>query len=167
MVTRVITVDVANTQTALAVDPRRLRDAVRMILQDAGIVQAQISVAVVDDRTISQLHQNYLHDSDPTDVLSFVLESAEGFLEGEVIVSAETAAAMAPRFGWPAADELLLYVIHGTLHLIGYDDTAAEQAAQMRAREQTYLARFGLEGRYEAQTDKGTKGVLAGGRKTS
>ena len=63
-------------------------------------------------------------------MLSFVLESSNGCLEGEVIVSADRAAAVAPKYGWSAADELLLYVIHGTLHLVGYDDvTPAKRAA--------------------------------------
>ena len=73
-------------------------------------------------------------------MLSFVLERGEGFLDGEVVVSAETALRTAPRFGWSAAEELLLYVIHGTLHLAGYDDATPEQQAAMRGRETEYLA---------------------------
>ena len=158
-----ITVDVTNAQTSLPVQSRPLQRAVRMVLKDASIARAKISVAVVDDRTIAQLHEKYLQDSDPTDVLSFVLEASAGYLEGEVIVSAEMAAAMAPRFGWSAADELLLYVIHGTLHLVGHDDSTPRQAVEMRARQQAYLARFGLGRKGEghkgtrAQRHKGTK----------
>ena len=58
----------------------------------------------------------------PTDVLSFVLDDDDGHLEGEVIISADTAAAAAAEVGWPAAAEQLLYVIHGMLHLVGYRD---------------------------------------------
>ena len=50
-----------------------------------------------------------------------MLDDSDG-LEGEVIVGAETALRTAPRYGWPPHDELLLYVVHGTLHLVGHDD---------------------------------------------
>lgn len=149
-----IDVAIADEQSLVRPDHRRLEDAVRMILQDESISNAQISVAVVDDRTIGRLHRKYLAVDDPTDVLSFVLERKREFLEGEVIVSAETACAAAPRFGWPAEDELLLYVIHGVLHLTGYDDGTPEEQTEIRAREEACLARFGLRGRYrELESD--------------
>jgi probable rRNA maturation factor len=70
-------------------------------------------------------------------------------LEGEIIVSAETAATAAQRFGWSSDDELLLYVVHGTLHLVGYDDTNPPARSEMRSKEQLYLAEFGLDPRYD------------------
>ena len=78
-------------------------------------------------------------------VLSFVLERTDSHLEGEVIVSAETAVRAALQYSWTAADALLLYVTHGLLHLGGYDDQAPSDRALMRARERHYLAQFGLE----------------------
>ncbi len=86
-----LSITVTNTQSQLPVDKKRLREAVRMILQDESIYRAKIGVAVVDDATIAQLHQRYLGDPDPTDVLSFVLEQSPKYLEGEIVVSAETA----------------------------------------------------------------------------
>jgi probable rRNA maturation factor len=137
----VIAVDIANQQDTLPVDRRQIRGAVRRILKEHAVTRATISVAVVDDATIARLHEQFLHDDSPTDVLSFVFESGDGYLEGEVIVSAETAAAAAPRFGSSAANELLLYVIHGTLHLVGHDDRTASQRAEMRRQEHAFLAR--------------------------
>ena len=55
--------------------------------------------------------------------------------------------------GWSLADELLLYVIHGTLHLVGCDDGTDEQRAEMRQRERACLAQFGIEGRYDEDLD--------------
>ncbi len=92
-------------------------------------------MAAVDDRTIHQLNRRYLDHDYPTDVLSFVLEEGPGTVEGEIIVSGDTAAASAPGYGWPAQDELLLYVIHGMLHLVGYDDKSPADAARMRQAE--------------------------------
>jgi probable rRNA maturation factor len=78
-------------------------------------------------------------------VLSFLLEQGPEGLEGEVIASAETAARESPRYKWPAEDELLLYLIHGTLHLVGYNDATPKERAVMRAREREVLRRFGVK----------------------
>jgi len=113
--------------------------------------RAQVSLAVVDDPTIAGLHERYLGQQGPTDVLSFLLDEADGCLEGEVVVSAQTAVAQAGRFGWSAADELLLYVVHGALHLLGYDDATCPQRRAMRRRERRFVARLGLAGRYRRE----------------
>ena len=144
MLAPLLSITVTNAQSQLPVDKRRLRRAVRMILEDESIERAKIGVAVVDDRTIAELHQRYLDDPDPTDVLSFLLERSPKYLEGEIVVSADTAAASAPTYNWTAAEELLLYVIHGALHLVGYDDSTPKKRPKMREKEGEYLARFGL-----------------------
>jgi len=136
-----ITIHIANRQKSVLVDRNRIRQAIRNILADAGIQNAQISVAVVDDSTIAVLHEEFLNDPAPTDVLSFVLEQSPQYLEGEVVVSADTATSSAPKFDCTAKEELLLYVIHGTLHLVGYNDTTPKQRKQMREKEREYLTR--------------------------
>jgi probable rRNA maturation factor len=130
---------IANQQRTLPVERGRIRRTLRRILEDHGIEQAEISVAVVDDPAIARLHGEFLQDGTPTDVLSFLLASAQGMIEGEVIVSADTAAATAPRFGLTPADELLLYIIHGTLHLVGYDDTTPKARSAMHRKQRAYL----------------------------
>ena len=137
-----ISVEVTNNQTRIPVDDKQLCEAVRIILSEKAIADAQISVAVVDDATIAELHQRFLGKDEPTDVLSFVLERDENSLEGEVVVSAETAEITAKWYDWPTEHELLLYVIHGTLHMVGYDDGTPEQRAGMRKAELAYLARL-------------------------
>lgn len=140
-----IRIDIANRQKLLPLDRRLLRRAVRMALAEAGIADAEISLAVVDDAAMRELHHRYLGDDSPTDVLSFVLDRRENRLEGEVIVSAETARASAPRYGHSPTEELLLYVVHGTLHLIGCrDDTRAARAAM--ARRQRKIVKEALGG---------------------
>ncbi len=130
-----IRIDIANRQNLLPLDRRVLRRAVRTALAEAGISDAEISLAVVDDAAIRQLHLRYLGEDSPTDVLSFVLDRQGNRLEGEVIASAETASSSAPRYGHSPAEELLLYVVHGTLHLVGYrDDTRAARAAMARCQ---------------------------------
>jgi probable rRNA maturation factor len=135
-----ISIQIANRQKRLTIDRTRLRRAVKAVIQDAGITTAQISVAIVDDPTIAQLHEEFLNDPDPTDVLSFLLESSPDSLEGEVVVSADTAARLAPKFKSTAEEELLRYIIHGALHLAGYDDATPKLRKQMRTKEDEYLS---------------------------
>jgi probable rRNA maturation factor len=135
----VLRINITNEQSALRIDRRRIRAAVRAILDDHGFTSAIIGIAIVDDEAISRLHGQYLQNPDPTDVLSFLLESADAYLEGEVAVSAETALATARRLGAQADEELLRYVIHGMLHLVGYDDRAPKERAAIRRQERFYL----------------------------
>jgi probable rRNA maturation factor len=137
---RSIRVEIANRQKTLAVDRAMLRRAVRAVLLHEGPADAQISLAIVDDPTIQELHLRYLGEDEPTDVMSFVLECDEQRLEGEVIVSADTARIAAKQYGSSPLDELLLYVVHGVLHLAGYRDDSRRGRATMRARERKYLA---------------------------
>lgn len=152
---------IANEQTLHAVNEDRLRCAVRAILADESGRSAKVSVAIVDDATIHRLNREFLQHDCPTDVLSFVLDETETTLEGEVIASAGTAAESAACYGWTTDDELLLYVIHGTLHLVGYDDQQPQALAEMRARERHYLARFGLNPRYDALEEQTAAGPMA------
>ena len=138
-----ITIEIANLQCHLPLDRRLVRKAVRRVLRAAGVRKGRISVAVVDDGQIARLNWQYLHHRGPADVLSFVLDRSDG-LEGEVVVGAQTARRSAPRFGWSAHDELLLYVIHGTLHLVGYDDTSPTLRAKMQEQEALVLRQLGI-----------------------
>ncbi len=135
----------ANQQSAHAVDEGRILDAAQRVLVDSKFASASISLAVVDDPTIQALNQQFLHHDWPTDVLSFVLDVSESHLDGEVVLSADMAAAAASEAGWLPADEQLLYVIHGMLHLVGLDDQSEADAARMRAAERYYLRECGVE----------------------
>lgn len=134
----------ANRQSLLAVDRDRLKGVVREILADAGITAGRISLAIVDDATIHALNRQFLEHDYPTDVLSFTYDATPGHLNGEVVASAETAIRVAGELAWNPADELLLYIVHGTLHLVGLDDTTPDAAAEMRRREREVLARWGV-----------------------
>ena len=101
----------------------------------------KVTVALVDDDTIAELHERFLNKPGPTDVLSFP--------HGEIVVSGDTARREAERRGIRPLHELLLYVVHGALHLLGYKDGTQQEREQMRAREREVLSRFGLDPRYE------------------
>ena len=135
---------IANEQNCLALDEARIRTAVDTVLEAAGVIDAEISLAFVDNQRIHELNKKFLQHDFPTDVISFVLERDENGLEGEVVVSAEMALVIAPRWNWPPEHELLLYVVHGVLHLVGYDDTTDAAAVEMRRAERATLAHLGI-----------------------
>lgn len=138
-----IQVEVANEQEQHRVDADQLIQAVRVVLAGEAVERAEVSVAVVDDPTIHTLNRKYLQHDYATDVLSFLLSGADEPLEGEVIASADTANRESTQYGWSWMDELSLYIIHGTLHLIGYDDSTDAAREQMRAKEKEYLNKLG------------------------
>ena len=144
-----IEIDIHNDQDTIVFDDDRMRQAIQNVYADREIHQGEVSLAVIGDEQMQQLNARYLNHDWPTDVLSFVHDVTDDRLDGEVIVSADTADREAQRFGWQPADELLLYVIHGALHLIGHDDHNDDDLADMRAAERRHLLFFGLTPRYD------------------
>jgi probable rRNA maturation factor len=140
---RSLRVLVAN-ETAAAIDAERLEAAVRLAFADSDYTWVEVSVAVVDDEMIHELNRQFLDHDYPTDVLSFALEDDPPRVEGEIVVSLDTANRCASEAGWSVDDELLLYVAHGALHLAGYGDKTPEDAAEMRAAEAALLAKLGV-----------------------
>jgi probable rRNA maturation factor len=140
-----LVVEVCSAQGVLEIDADRLSGLARRVLRGEGITRASISLALADDATLHRLNREHLHHDWPTDVISFVLSDPdESELTGEVVVSAEMAVATAAQVAADPWAELALYVVHGLLHLCGYDDTTADAASAMRAAEDRALKREGL-----------------------
>lgn len=137
-------IEIANLQQTLKIDTVRLRKAIELIAAEAGYRKGEVSIAVVTDDEIHRLNREHLEHDYATDVLSFVFEREEPHLEGEIIVSADMAASTAAELQWPAEDELLLYVVHGMLHLVGYDDKQPAARQRMREAERHVMLQFGL-----------------------
>ncbi len=149
-------IEIADEQS-LPFDGTRLVSTVTQILSDHNLKQSEISIAVVDDPAIRVINKQYLNHDYETDVISFVLDFDESTarLTGQLVVSTDTASDMASQIGATMEDELLLYVIHGMLHLVGFDDKDSESAIEMREREQHYLALNGVEHRWHATIPDG------------
>jgi probable rRNA maturation factor len=127
-------------------DAEPLRDAVCAALRLHHVTACQLSLVVVDDARIAALNTKYLGRADPTDCLAFDLRdvSLTDAVEGEIVVSWETARREAAARELNLQAELTLYVIHGLLHLLGYDDRDAQQAARMHRTEDRILTSLGL-----------------------
>ncbi|MCA9055647.1 MAG: rRNA maturation RNase YbeY [Planctomycetaceae bacterium] len=152
-----VRVSIADEQSSLVIDRARTRDVVRKTLRSEGITDATISVAFVDDPTMHDLNRQHLQHDYPTDVLSFLLAGGPEFndqpspsgLDGEIIVSTDTAIRQAAEYKWSPQDELTLYLVHGLLHLCGLDDHTPADRRLMRARERDVLQFWDLTPHYE------------------
>jgi probable rRNA maturation factor len=121
-----------------------LKAAAKAVLEGEGVRAAKVVLAFVDNAHIHRLNKQFLNHDEPTDVITFPYTDAKAKkLEGEVVIGYEIAAEYAADRGHPTDRELLLYVIHGCLHLCGYDDTTAKAEKQMRAKEREYLTKLG------------------------
>ena len=135
-------IEVTNRQRRLTFD----RDVLVRILQGVlgeAVERAELSVAVVEDEEIKGLNRTFLGRDRTTDVIAFPYSQAEDCVEGEVVVNADEALRQAEERSHGPEDELLLYAVHGTLHLLGYEDGDAQQRKRMHERELAVLASWG------------------------
>jgi len=142
-----IVVDVSDRQSVLRTSAQGLERLVRRALAAEGIERAEIGVVLVDDRRIAAVHRRWMGVAGPTDVITFDL-SAGGFgadlLAGDIVVSTETARRSARAVGWTPRQELAYYIVHGILHLRGYDDQTPADRRAMRRRERSLMRACGL-----------------------
>ncbi len=130
-----------------SVKAARVRAAAQATLDAEGAGDLAVSVVVVSDGALHALNRDWLGHDHPTDVISFKLreDGDPDPLLGEVVVSADRAAAEAAARGIDFEEELLRYVVHGCLHLLGYDDARPRARARMRGRQEEILR--GVRGR--------------------
>jgi probable rRNA maturation factor len=131
-----------------------LRQAAHAAFKSAGGQGAGIlTVMVTDDAEIQELNRTYRHIDAPTDVLSFgETDQADGFVApagearywGDIIISYPRALEQAATYGHPPQEELALLVVHGTLHLLGYDHEQADDKDKMWVAQNAALAQLGI-----------------------
>jgi len=132
-----------------AVEVHELSDAdaaaaVEEALSHGGRPGLRVDVVFVDDPTLQRMHEEFLDDPSLTDVMAFDYTETDGDAdpEAEVFVSADRARAVALERGEESRDELLLYLVHGALHLCGLDDHEDAPREEMRAAERIVLSRL-------------------------
>jgi probable rRNA maturation factor len=138
-------VEIINEQDHICIDEEEIKYICGRILCDAGFRTGRLGIVFTDNKTIHVLNRKYLKHDCPTDVISFTLECSEDHLEAELIISTEAAKERCEEFGRNAVSELLLYVIHGILHQVGYDDQDEYDVQLMRDKEAYYLRLLGIE----------------------
>jgi rRNA maturation RNase YbeY len=123
-----------------APDRALLARRARAVLRAVGHARSELSLALVDDAAIAALNERDRGKAGPTDVLSYSLlegphSEQRGALLGDVVISLHTALRQARRYRRPLEDEVLRLLIHGALHLIGYDHVRTRDALVMRREE--------------------------------
>ena len=106
---------------------------------------AELSIVFVDNEEIRKLNERFIGINEVTDVLAFPLSEDRNVLSGEVVVSVEKALEIAGTRKLDLEGEIFLYLVHGILHLMGYDDTNEKDAEIMRKKEAEILAFLGYK----------------------
>ncbi len=137
---------IENQQKVIPLKPAVLRKIVQKILRYEKISRAALSFVFVTDRKIRAFNKEYLGRDYTTDVLAFDLKEERSAgkkdrsLEGDIVISAATACRNAKSFKTSPHYEIVLYVAHGILHLLGYDDHSLKDIKKIRAKEQELMA---------------------------
>lgn len=150
-----IQIEIADRQHVVDLDVSQMRASAEDVLLAEHYLSAEISIAIVDNAEMRTLNRRFLNHDWPTDVLSFCFDEERDTLAGEVVLNAEMAAEVAERYDWTPPDELLLYLVHGLLHLCGYDDRDEPSQVRMRRRETALLTEWGLHPVYDGDPAQG------------
>jgi len=148
-----ITVHVAQHFQGVRLDRARLEKLVSAACGRFGVSDAAVSIGVVGNAEIGELNRRFLNRDGCTDVLSFDLSDDSepaGTRVFDLIVNAELAAREAERRGHSARAELALYIVHGLLHNLGFDDATASQAGKMHDTEDEILRALGYGAVYHS-----------------
>ncbi|MBB6430911.1 rRNA maturation RNase YbeY [Algisphaera agarilytica] len=135
----------------------QLAQAVRL----AGVTSGNLAVTLIDDPTMIQLHADHCDDPTPTDVLTFDLADREPprpgdvvtHIDGDLVICREEAERQSSTRGHDARTELLLYAVHGLMHLLGEDDHDEHDYQRMHQREDQLLTDMGFGPVFHGQTE--------------
>ncbi len=130
-----------NTQRRVRVDSRRIRKGMERLLEAVGHPEAEVGLLLVGDRRMAVLHEQWMGEKGPTDVISFPMGRPPGGapeLLGDIVISAETARRCSPE---DPTREVIRYMVHGLLHLLGHDHRRLPDRRRMN-REARCLQRL-------------------------
>jgi len=129
----------SNHQKALRIRPVAIKRRLGLLLKDLNLFEADLSVTVTDDEEIRGINRQYRGMDKPTNVLAFALEEGEPMpgaprVLGDIVISGETILREAPPLGYTDGEMFYFYLVHGLLHLIGFDhELGPEQEARQAA----------------------------------
>ncbi len=128
-----------------ALSDGRLGEVVSTALAHGQYGHLSLGLVFVSDETLTSMHSQYLSDATPTDVITFDLGEDDPGLNGELYISVDCAQRLATERKVSFERELALYVVHGTLHLCGFDDHDPKERAEMREAEAVVMGELGFE----------------------
>ena len=135
---------IRNQQKHIPLDLGRIRRAAQRILTELGFLEAELSLLLVDDARIRELNWKHLGRNRPTNVLAFSMREGEFStlhpqLLGDLVISVETAKRQSNRFGLNEMEMVILLMVHGVLHLIGYEHEGTKKGAREMTLKQREL----------------------------
>jgi probable rRNA maturation factor len=136
-----VKVIVFDEQNTLSIPKRPIQKMVKALIEKEKIFTDEVDIYLVQAEFISDLHERFFHDPTPTDCISFPIDSPEESFSGrkilgEVFVCTEIAKEYAVKYGKDPLKETIYYIVHGFLHLIGYQDETRAKKSIMRKKEQ-------------------------------
>ncbi len=131
---------VADLQAAVRLPVARLKRLARAVIDGEKLRAGDLSIAFVDRATMRKANRRFLRHDYDTDVLAFPLEAP---MLGEIVISTHFAVKEAGKRGLPVLEEVSRYLVHGLLHLAGYDDHAPVEKRKMWVRQERYLKACG------------------------
>jgi len=136
-------ISVENICPNIKIKTKQIKELAERLFIEEGVLKAEINIVFVDDKYIIKLNQEYLDKDTTTDVLSFILtDETDEQLEGEVYANIEQIIRQAEDYQVSLEAELCRVVIHGLLHLIGFNDQTDDDKQVMTEKEDYYLANF-------------------------
>ena len=134
-----------NRQRAQKIDVHYLRRIIRsFLIEDLSLPEFELGVHLVDEPQIIRLNETYLRHAGATDVISFDYADSDvmGAIFGDIFVCVPVALGQAGRFRTSWQDEVVRYIVHGVLHLLGYDDRTARARRRMKGEENRLVSRL-------------------------
>jgi len=143
-------ISIQNRQKRILLNLRKVRRATQRILTELGLLDAELSLLLVDDARIQDLNRRYLNRDKPTNVLAFSMREGEfstlhPHLLGDLVISVETAKRQSNRFGLDEMEMVILLMVHGVLHLIGYEHEGTKKGAREMTLKQKELFRIAIQ----------------------
>lgn len=143
-------ISIQNRQKRILLNLKKVRRATQRILTELGLLDAELSLLLVDDARIQDLNRRYLNRDKPTNVLAFPMREGEFStlhpqLLGDLVISVETAKRQSNRFGLDEMEMVILLMIHGVLHLIGYEHEGTKKGAREMTLKQKELFRHAIQ----------------------
>jgi len=140
--------NISNTKIAI-LTPKKLnfkksivREVVLKLSKELGFSISSVNVSFVDNKEILELNGKYLNHHFTTDILTFNYNESNSDLDGEIIISYDEAIENAKRFNITGKEEYLRLIIHGILHLVGYDDQQKNDKLKMKRKETSLVKKL-------------------------
>ncbi|MBI3257963.1 MAG: rRNA maturation RNase YbeY [Ignavibacteriae bacterium] len=138
-----IDIKIFNKSNLSRIPRKKIENAVKAGFIGEKCNEVEVRIIYDTDEAVHQLNREYLGHDYPTDVITFPLE--ERPLEGEIYISAETAARQAEEYEETLNEVLIRLAVHGALHLVGYDDDTDEKKSKMNTLETHYMTEENLQ----------------------